>query len=366
MVMSAAKRAQLSATRINRRVWGPASLLVVGAVSLVWSSSAPALTITPTFSTGTDPTVDAAINAAISTIDGLYSNPVTIPVTFTYTPAVDMSGNPTYLGANLEPVYTYTYHQYTTALTADSTANPLNTPLSTAVANLGTGNDANGANNVVIDFGHALMLSQYGLQAPAPGIPTINLNSAWQSTSTPFSFTSSVTNTQYDAIGVLEHELDEVLGGGGAGSLLPEALDSSCTGPSPGPFCNTFGATDLYRYSAPGTPSFTTSSNATAYLSFDGGATSIAGFNQGAAPPAGCPGGDYGDFAPNGTGAGQLIQNACNTTGSYEAYTTSSPEFAMEEAIGWDPAAPAPVPEPGALAMLGTSLLGLVALRRQR
>jgi len=259
-----------------------------------------------------------------------------------------------------------TYNQYTTALTADSTANPLNTPLSTAVANLGTGNDANGANNVVIDFGHALMLSQYGLQAPAPGIPTINLNSAWPRTSTPFSFTSSVTNTQYDAIGVLEHELDEVLGGGGAGSLLPEALDSSCTGPSPGPFCNTFGATDLYRYASPGTPSFTTSSSATAYLSFDGGATSIAGFNQGAAPPAGCPGGDYGDFAPNGTGAGQLIQNACNTTGSYEAYTTSSPEFAMEEAIGWDPAAPAPVPEPGALAMLGTSLLGLVALRRQR
>jgi hypothetical protein len=31
---------------------------------------------------------------------------VTIPVTFTYTPAVDMNGNPTYLGANIEPVYT--------------------------------------------------------------------------------------------------------------------------------------------------------------------------------------------------------------------------------------------------------------------
>ena len=82
-----------------------ASLLAAGAM-LVMQSPAQALTITPTFSTGTTPSVDAAINAAINTIDGLYSNPVTIPVTFTFTPAVDMNGNPTYLGANIEPVYT--------------------------------------------------------------------------------------------------------------------------------------------------------------------------------------------------------------------------------------------------------------------
>src|SRR5215472_8912343 len=220
--MTREERARLGALRTKCGVWVAVSLLTVGAASLVVSSPAQALTITTIFSTGTNLTVDAAITAAINRIDGLYSNPVTIPVTFTFTPAVDMNGNPTYLGANLEPVYTYTYNQYTTALTADSTANPSNTPLSTAVANLDVGNDANGANNVVIDFGHALMLSQYGLQAPAPGTPTINLNSAWQSTGTPFSFTTTVTNTQYDAIGVLEHELDEVLGGGGAGSLLPE------------------------------------------------------------------------------------------------------------------------------------------------
>lgn len=355
---------RFAAPRINRAVWGAASLLAIAAASLVSNSPARALTITPTFGTGTNPAIDAAINAAINTIDGLYSNPVPIPVTFTFTPAVDTNGNPTYIGTNIEPVYTYTYGAYTTALAADSTANPLNTPLSTGVANLGKGNDANGANDVVIDFGHALMLSQYGLQAPAPGTPTINLNSAWQSTSTPFSFTTTVTNTQYDAIGALEHELDEVLGAGGPGSLLPYSLASSCSGPSPGPFCNTFGATDLYRYSAPGIPSFTISSNATSYLSIDGGVTAIAGLNQGAAAPAGCPGGDYGDFAPNGTGPGQLIQSACTSTGSYEAYTTASPEFAMEASIGWDPVAP--VPEPGTLALLVTSILGLGALGRQR
>ena len=355
---------RFAAPQLNRAVWGVASLLAIAAASLVSNSPARGLTITPTFGTGTGPAVDAAINAAINTIDGLYSNPVTIPVTFTFTPAVDANGNPTYLGFNLEPFYAYTYGAYTTALGADSTANPLNTPLSTAVANLGKGNDANGANDVGIDFGHALMLSQYGLQPPAAATPTINLNSAWQSTSTPFSFTTTVMSTQYDAIGVLEHELDEVLGGGGAGSLLPEALASSCSGPSPEPFCNTFGATDLYRYSAPGIPSFTASSNATSYLSIDGGVTAIAGLNQGAAPPAGCPGGDYGDFVPNGMGPGQLIQSACTTTGSYEAYTTTSPEFVMEESIGWDPVAP--VPEPGTLALLATSILGLGALGRWR
>ena len=52
-------------------------------------------------------------------------------------------------------------------------------------------------------------------------------------------------------------------------------------------------------------------------------------------------------------GAGQLIQNAFNGPGQFEAYTTSSPEFAMLESIGWNASVPGPI--------VGAGLPGLVA-----
>ena len=68
-----------------------------------------------------------------------------------------------------------------------------------------------------------------------------------------------------------------------------------------------------------------------------------------------------------GAGAGQLIQNAFNSRGQDEAYTTASPEYEMLLAIGWDPfAAVVTTPEPGTLALLGSSLLGFAAFRRHR
>jgi hypothetical protein len=148
-------------------------------------------------------------------------------------------------------------------------------------------------------------------------------------------------------VGGIEHELDEVIGGGGAGSSLNNFLNQG------------YGSTDLYRYLAANTPSYSTTT-AASYFSINGGVTSIVSFNQNV-PGSTCTGGDFGDFAPPGTGAGQLIQNACNSTGADAAYTAASPEYVMEQAIGWDP-----VPEPGTLALLGTSLLGFAALRRRR
>src|SRR5262249_37629585 len=149
-----------------------------------------------------------------------------------------------------------------------------------------------------------------------------------------------------DAVGVLEHELNQVLGGGGAGSQPLMFIANGCVGSSGAFFCSKFGPLDLYRYSAPGTPSFSASITATSYLSVDGSATSIVSFNQDSR-------GDFGDFAPAGMGAGQLIQNAFNGPGQFEAYTTSSPEFAMMESIGWNP-----FPVPGPIA--GAGLPGLI------
>ena len=89
--------------------------------------------------------IEGAINTAIATTEGLYSNSVTLNVTFTYNP--DVPGN---LGRSFETFFGVSYKQYTTALRADLAANPQNTVLATALANLGSGNDANGQTNLAV------------------------------------------------------------------------------------------------------------------------------------------------------------------------------------------------------------------------
>jgi hypothetical protein len=243
---------------------------------------AQALTITPSFDSSitsdvNGSAIEGAINLAIGTIDGLFANPVNITVTFTYDAGA--AGN---LESTTQTFYGYSYSSYKSALTADAAANPQNTVLATAVANLPKGNDANGRSGMAITGAQSILLSAYGLGASASDA-VININK-----NQPFAFSRPVSNTAFDAVGGIEHELDEVLGGGGAGSTLnPRA--KSCPNAPNGFFCNRFGATDLYRYSAAGTPSFTTSSTATAYLSVDGGNTKIVDFNQN-------PNGDYSEW----------------------------------------------------------------------
>ncbi len=303
------------------------------------------MVITPVFDSsvtgnGNAAAIEGAIDSALGTIDGLYANPVSISVDFTYTAAAD--GN---LLSTAQNFYAVSYGTYVNALSLDASANPQNTVLATALAHLSQGNDASGANELAITGAQAAML---GLGPSLLSNATININSNQN-----FAFARPVSSGQYDLIGGLEHELDEVLGGGGAGSTLNSIAGSCGTDPT-GFFCSKYGALDLYRYSSADTPSFTTSPGATAYFSVDGGTTSIVGFNQNSA-------GDFADFSPAGTGAGQLIQNAFNSTGQDEPYTTNSPEFLMQEAIGWDA-----VPEPSSLALLLSSVIGMLGLYERR
>lgn len=335
-----------------KRICFMTACLVLGSALL---AAAGGLNIVPIFSESITSDADAAtienvINSAITTVDGLYSNPVTVDVTFNFTSAGSYN-----LASSEQDFYAYSYSSYTAALRSDSTDNPGNAALATAVANLSKGNDSNGAKSMAITYAQALMLSGYGLATPArPQFnPLINVNSiqSWAQL--------GGGGYSYDMEAALEHEIDEVLGGGGAGSTLNNIADGCIYSV----YCDKYGATDLYRYSAADTPSFTTDGGASAYLSVDGGTTSIVAFNQDS-------NGDFGDFGPlqceTDPSGGQLIQNAFQCSGlivPFEAYTTSSPEFTMLSAIGWDHSDPQAA-APGSLLLLELTLLTFaIALR---
>ena len=66
---------------LNAKKFKLAGLAAIGV--LCWGTSAHALTINPIFDASITSDQKAAINQTISTIDGLYSNTVTLSVNFT-------------------------------------------------------------------------------------------------------------------------------------------------------------------------------------------------------------------------------------------------------------------------------------------
>ena len=219
---------------------------------------------------------------------------------------------------------------------------PANAILNSAVANLSSGNkggtDGIIATNTVFE---ALGLSLPGAYNTAgayvgsgtvDGVVLLNLDQ-------PLSFTQPLPAyngrncSEYDATRAIEHEIDEVLGGGGSGTTLNDIAYYGKNNRAD-PFTYYQGPLDLYRYNAAGRPSFSTNPSLS-YFSVNGGKTNIVGFNQYAQ-------GDLSDFGPtvypcSGGGIGGppgFVQDAfsCpNQTG--EAFTTSAPEYLMLEAL---------------------------------
>jgi len=374
------------------------ALAAAGCAVVVLGFASPAdatLKILPTFDssiTGASnaSAIEGAINAAANAIGRQFSNAFSVPILFE---AVH-DGTNGYLAASESTFYSSSYSYYTSLLKQAATANPGNTILTSAAANLAYGNKGGSygivATNTVFD---ALGLSLPGGYNASgnfvgtgayDGVVLINIDQ-------PLSYTQPLpayngSNLSYDATRAMEHEIDEVLGGGGSGSTLNDIADYGLNN-SNDPFTFYEGALDLYRYSGLHAPSFKTSSAVSSYFSVDGGKTRIVGFNQYAQ-------GDFGDFGPTsygcpGGGYGGppgLIQDAfsCpNQTG--EAFTSSSPEYKMLEALGYDPVtsallalggpccsagsggqSSAPVPEASTWAMMlaGFAWLAAAALRR--
>jgi PEP-CTERM motif len=294
-------------------------------------------------------TIESGIRSASNTISSLFGNSITVNILFEYNPAV--------LSQTTAAGYINSYAAYTNLLRGDATANPANTTLATAVAHLGSGNDANGSSPI---YSTSANLRALGLTT-ASG----NLNSAGiAGTGGVYDAIVSIGNLSYlsngpgknsQGISVVEHAINEVLGGGASGSTLGTGNANTA-----------FGGLDLYRYQSSGptiadidsTPSYTPSQSAVVGFSVDGGATGIAQFNQAGGGSA------YGDFANVGP---CQIQAAFNC-GTSPVYSTTSPEFLMMESLGFDPGMNTnAVPEPSTWAMmlLGSAGIGFVAYRRK-
>lgn len=316
--------------------------LVVGLGAVVLTMPrADALTINPTFDatiTGSDnaATIETAINNAVSFYSA-FNDPVAVSIDF------QVYSTTNYVGRNL-PTWGYaSYSDYTAALYSDAVAANNNHEL-TGYNNLGAGNTGTQIRSTSANL-RALGFNVSGTRA-ANGTLTgsfdgiVYLSSYWIA-----GFGGTGT---YTAISTIQHEVNEVLGIGGDGSVL-NTTDSA----------GTIGPIDLFRYSAPATPSLSTSATES-YFSLDGGTTSLVEFSQ----SSGADYADWGTYActvsPCPQYAPPYVQQAVGTPASPVYLDVGSPEVVALQAIGYD------LPEPGAAAGLATSLLGLAIVRRRR
>jgi len=276
-------------------------------VACVGGPRADAVTIIPIFdstiTSGPDAAnVEATIKSCIAEYDGALVDPTVVTVTF-----IEQTNG---LGASGYGPVPVSYSGYRSALVSHATTSEDNEAVSSLPNTVN--NPVNSAG--VVRMQPALALTM-GLSTNAAG-DVIYLNTSICNVNPQ----TDNNPDNYSLFAVICHEMDEVLGAGGAGSYL----DGTNGTPAP---TDAVGPTDLFRYSFPGgvsTRSFNTIASTVCYLSINGTTnTVLAQFNQNA-------GGDFGDFV---TGSTPLVQDAFGTPG---AQPTMSVEWNMLDVVGYN------------------------------
>ena len=309
--------------------------LCAAAIFTVATSQA-GVTIQPIYDPSfNSPALQATVNNAIAIYASNMGNNLTIPIIFKLDNAI--AGAQSEYGS-----LPFTYTEYRTKLQESATtAND-----TTVLANLpgGTNDPVINRPNISVPLALGFALGLSGVQA---NYGTVTFNTGTYG-SNPAGF-----------LGVIQHEINEVLG---TSSSLPNNVNGVLPPPGGGPAVlpTTIAPADLFRYATNGTRSFTlnVANNPTekAFFRLSSGGPNQQEFNNLA------NGGDYGDWAANGSFAVAPQDQAGDST-TFTSMGISPAELILLDAIGYNAF---PVPEPGTVVVLSSAALGWLTIRRGR
>ena len=299
------------------------------------------VTITPVYDTSFTlqpnfATLQATVNNAIAIYASNMGDNLTLAINFKFDPLIG-GAQSEYASVN------FSYTDYRNALVLKATT--ANDAIVLANLPAGPTDPVIGGANVAVPQALGLALGLSGVQA---NYGTVSFNTATYA-SNPAGF-----------LGVIQHEIDEVLG---TGSNLPNNVNGILPGPGGGTAIlpTTIAPADLFRYATNGARSFTLNvandpANK-AFLRLSSGGPNQQEFNNLA------NGGDYGDWH---TGADRLFavapQDQSGDSTTFTSMAISPAELILLDAVGYNAF---PVPEPGTVASLSLVAFGWLAMRRR-